>query len=267
MSGGGRKGGGGVRQRVVVPLPSPPRYNAVSPSLPRSLLPSFRPSHLQPSPGRSGCVRAGGVPYHSHCTGSRGLEVCAVGGREGGAGRLAGRVGDTMCSWVWEPFSRKCRSPARVCDKIGIGASGLGVSASLSLSAVRSSHKGEPNGGKRQSVFVQKSWLTGRLQFGAQVFVSAAAKKKKKKKTAQEFTRCFNRTLQNFYFFFSQRACKTWKEVSVASDDTWLLLSVCPAIPAVTMGGKIVQLFTFFFFPLSTIYGNAERFVGFVGSV
>lgn len=201
MSGGGRKGGGGVRQRVVVPSPLPLCYNAFSPPscLARSLLPlSAPPISLHPSPGRSGCVRAGGVPYHSHRTGSRGLEVCAVGGKEGGA-RPASRVGGTMCGWVWEPFFRKCCPYVwQNRDRSELTGGGvLGVSP-----RVRSSREGGRNGGKWRSVFASGRraevmadkptavWGTA-LCFGCS----------KKKKKAQEFTRCFNRTLQNFFFF------------------------------------------------------------------
>lgn len=54
--------------RARHPVPSPISVMcSTSPSLKRSPLP--------PPSWRSGCVQAGGVPYHIHCIGSRGLEV------------------------------------------------------------------------------------------------------------------------------------------------------------------------------------------------
>lgn len=222
MSGGGRKGGGGVRQRVVAPLHPPPRYNAFSPSLPRSLAPSFLPPLPSPAlPWQKWVCASWGCaisqPLH-WLTWSGGMR----GGREGGrgpAGWLAGRPGRryNVRLGVGALFPENAaRSPARVCDKIGIGASGLGASASPSLfSAVRSSHRGEPNGRQTTGVFslltdVQKSWLTGQCAVWCTGLCFSCSKKKKKKKTAQEFRCCFNRTLQKFFFFFfySQRGCK-----------------------------------------------------------
>lgn len=54
-------------------VPSPNAVTVIPP------LPSHAHS-LPPLPHRSGCVQTGGVPYHIHCTRSRGLEVCVCGG-------------------------------------------------------------------------------------------------------------------------------------------------------------------------------------------
>lgn len=276
MSGGGRKGGGGVRQRVVVPPPPP---FAIMPSLPYSLPRSLAPSFLPPLPSPAlpwqkwvcaswGCAIS--QPLH-WLTWSGGMR----GGREGGMGRPAGwPAGSAVqcAAGCGSPFPENAARLPRVCDKIGIGASGLGVSASLSPSAVCSSHKGEPNGGKRQSVFL----ADGRAEVMADrptavrctgLCFGCSKKKKRKKKTAQEFTRCFNRTLQNCFFFFL--LLPTWlqklaidpESFTTAPDnisakggkgswlhhDTWLLLSVCPAIPAVIVGGNSSTLYIFIF--------------------
>lgn len=61
------------------------------------------PSAVMPLLTRSGCVQAVGVPYHIHCTCSRGLEVrmCACVSVKGGV------TVAVHCDVGWEPW-RKC---------------------------------------------------------------------------------------------------------------------------------------------------------------
>lgn len=218
-----------------------------------------------------------------------------MGGREGWAGRLAGwPAGSAVqcAAGCGSPFPENAARPPRVCDKIGIGASGLGVSPSLSPSAVRSSHKGEPHGSKRRSVFLSD----GRAEVMADrptavrctgLCFGCSKKKEKKKEDGSGVYTLFQQNLPEFFFFllptWLQKLAIDPESFTTAPDNISAKGGKGSRLHQTTHGCYCLcaqrfqlspwglenssTLYIFFFLPLSTIYANAERFVGCVGSV
>lgn len=106
--GGGGRWVGGESEEDGVRLLGVPSPNAVTVIPP---LPSHARS-LPPLPRRSGCVQTGGVPYHIHCTRSRGPEVCVC--ARGGEGSqqlnnvmLGGSLREnTVCVWQFDGLAQ-----------------------------------------------------------------------------------------------------------------------------------------------------------------